>query len=131
MVREVAGLVHAQLREYDFLARYAGDEFVAIVNDATVVQVEELRERIEKIVSDFSIDIRAQGRARVGISVGSAVYGIDGETLDQLLVAADQAMYRAKSTHKSGVFRAANKQAPSAKTPGEGRDGRLVTTAIN
>jgi diguanylate cyclase (GGDEF)-like protein/putative nucleotidyltransferase with HDIG domain len=131
MLREVAGLVHAQLREYDFLARYAGDEFVAIVNDATVAQVEELRERIERTVSDFSIEVRAQGRARVGISVGSAVYGVDGETLDQLLVAADQAMYRAKSTHKTGVFRAATKPASSPKTASERADGPLITAAIN
>jgi diguanylate cyclase (GGDEF)-like protein/putative nucleotidyltransferase with HDIG domain len=131
MLREVAGLVHAQLREYDFLARYAGDEFVAIVNDANVAQVEELRERIERIVSDFSIDVRGQGRARVGISVGSAVFGVDGETLDQLLVAADQAMYRAKSTHKAGVFRAVRKQPTSRKTATERADGPLVTTAIN
>jgi diguanylate cyclase (GGDEF)-like protein/putative nucleotidyltransferase with HDIG domain len=131
MLREVAGLVHAQLREYDFLARYAGDEFVAIVNDATVEQVEELRERIEKIVSGFSIDVRSQGLARVGISVGSAVYGVDGETLDQLLVAADQAMYRAKSTHKTGIFGASNKQPASSKSATERRDGALVTAAIN
>ncbi len=131
MLREVAGIVHAQLREYDFLARYAGDEFVAIVNDATVQQVEELRERIERTVSDFSINIRAQGRARVGISVGSAVFGVDGETLDQLLVAADQAMYRAKSTHKTGVFGAASKKSSSAKGAAELSDGPLVTTAIN
>ncbi len=131
MLREVAGLVHAQLREYDFLARYAGDEFVAIVNDATVEQVEDLRERIEKTVSGFSIDVRSQGRARVGISVGSAVYGADGETLDQLLVAADQAMYRAKSTHKTGLFRAANQPPGSAKASAERPDGPLVTTAIN
>jgi diguanylate cyclase (GGDEF)-like protein/putative nucleotidyltransferase with HDIG domain len=131
MLREVAGLVHAQLREYDFLARYAGDEFVAIVNDATVEQVEELRERIERTVSDFSIDVRAQGRARVGISVGSAVYGVDGETLDQLLVAADQAMYRAKSTHKTGPLRAARKQITSSNATAERASGPLVTTAIN
>jgi diguanylate cyclase (GGDEF)-like protein len=131
MLREVAGLVHAQLREYDFLARYAGDEFVAIVNDATVQQVEELRERIERTVSDFSINIRAQGRARVGISVGSAVFGVDGETLDQLLVAADQAMYRAKSTHKTGVFHAASKKSSSSKPAAELPDDPLVTTAIN
>jgi diguanylate cyclase (GGDEF)-like protein/putative nucleotidyltransferase with HDIG domain len=131
MLREVASLVHAQLREYDFLARYAGDEFVAIVNDATVEQVEELRERIERAVSAFSIEVRGQGRARVGISVGSSVYGTDGETLDQLLVAADQAMYRAKSTHKTGIFRAARKQASSSKTTMERADGPLVTTAIN
>jgi diguanylate cyclase (GGDEF)-like protein/putative nucleotidyltransferase with HDIG domain len=131
MLREVAALVNAQLREYDFLARYAGDEFVAIVNDATVTQVEELRERIEKAVSAFYIDVRAQGRARVGISVGSAVFGSDGETLDQLLVAADQAMYRAKSTHKTDLFRAGHKQSSPSNQAPEHPDGPLVTTAIN
>lgn len=130
MLREVAGLVHAQLREYDFLARYAGDEFVAIVPDTAFEQVEELRERIERAVSGFSIEVRAQGRARVGISVGSAVYGVDGETLDQLLVAADQAMYRAKSTHKTGLFRGAKLESTSSKSATE-RPGGLATTAIN
>jgi diguanylate cyclase (GGDEF)-like protein/putative nucleotidyltransferase with HDIG domain len=132
MLREVAGLVHAQLREYDFLARYAGDEFVAIVPDTAAEQVEELRERIEKVVAGFSIDVRAQGRARVGISVGSAVFGVDGETLDQLLVAADQAMYRAKSTHKTSLFRSANLETSSSKAAAEPpREGPLVTIAIN
>jgi len=64
MLREVAALVHAQLREYDFLARYAGDEFVAIVPDLAGPQVDELRERIERVVSGFSINVRAQGKAR-------------------------------------------------------------------
>src|SRR5205807_5371610 len=58
LLREVAGLVHAQLREYDFLARYAGDEFVALVPDVPLDQVEELGERIERSVSDFSIEVR-------------------------------------------------------------------------
>jgi diguanylate cyclase (GGDEF)-like protein/putative nucleotidyltransferase with HDIG domain len=131
MLREVAGLVQAQLREYDFLARYAGDEFVAIVNDATVQQVEELRERIEKTVLNFSIEVRGQGRAHVGISVGSSVFGVEGETLDQLLVAADQAMYRTKATHKTGIFRTANKNLTAPKAATEHTDGQLVTTAIN
>src|SRR6266446_3727550 len=132
MLREVAALVQAQLREYDFLARYAGDEFVAIVPDMAVDQVDELRERIERIVSAFSIEVRAQGRARVGISLGSAVFGIDGETLDQLVIAADQAMYRAKSEHKTGFFRTANVDSSSSKPLSEHRtESRLVTTAIN
>ncbi|HXI25570.1 MAG TPA: sensor domain-containing diguanylate cyclase, partial [Pyrinomonadaceae bacterium] len=104
MLREVAGLVHGQLREYDFLARYAGDEFIAIVPDVAAEHVEELRERIERAVANFSIEVRGQGRARVGISVGWAVYGSDGETLDQLVIAADEAMYRAKSSHKAIIF---------------------------
>jgi diguanylate cyclase (GGDEF)-like protein len=104
MLREVAGLVQSQLREYDFLARYAGDEFIAIIPDVAAKHVEELRERIERTVSSFSIEVRGQGRARVGISVGSAVYGSDGATLDQLVMAADEAMYRAKSSHKAIIF---------------------------
>jgi diguanylate cyclase (GGDEF)-like protein/putative nucleotidyltransferase with HDIG domain len=100
MLREMARIIQGQLREYDFLARYAGDEFVAIVQELVGDQVEDLKQRIETAVSEFSLKIRSGGHARVGISVGTATYGEDGETLDQMLVAADQAMYRAKSTHK-------------------------------
>jgi len=132
MLREVASLVHAQFREYDFLARYAGDEFVAIVPDVAADQVEELRERIERTVSDFSIEIRSKGRARVGISVGSALFGTDGETLDQLVIAADQAMYQAKSTHKASVFRPPKapeeKKRPALDRPAE---DHLIATSVN
>ncbi|MGH9871036.1 MAG: bifunctional diguanylate cyclase/phosphohydrolase [Pyrinomonadaceae bacterium] len=100
MLREMARIIQAQLREYDFLARYAGDEFVAIVQELGENQVEDLKQRIETAVSEFSLHVRGGAKARVGISVGTSTYGADGETLDQLLVAADQAMYRAKSGHK-------------------------------
>ena len=100
MLREMGRIIQTQLREYDFLARYAGDEFVAIVQELVGNQVEDLRYRIETAVKEYSLHVRGVGQARVGISVGTATYGIEGETLDQLLVAADQAMYRAKSGHK-------------------------------
>jgi diguanylate cyclase (GGDEF)-like protein len=100
MLREVAAIVQSQLREYDFLARYAGDEFVALVQEVVGVQVEELCTRIESAVSQFSLPVGRNGTARVGISVGTATFGADGETLDQLLNAADDQMYRMKSTHR-------------------------------
>lgn len=100
MLREMARILQAQLREYDFLARYAGDEFVAIVHDLPDEQVAEFHERIEHAVTNFSLHVRGSSRAHVGISVGTATYGADGETLDQLLITADQAMYSAKSEHK-------------------------------
>jgi diguanylate cyclase (GGDEF)-like protein/putative nucleotidyltransferase with HDIG domain len=132
MLREVANLVHAQFREYDFLARYAGDEFVAIVPDVAADQVEELRERIERTVSDFSIEIRAKGRARVGISVGSAVFGTDGETLDQLVIAADLAMYQAKSNHKARILPTASAQKEQGKpSPDRPAADHLITASVN
>src|SRR6266550_1787754 len=67
MLREMARIIQAQLREYDSLARYAGDEFVAIVQELEGNQVEELCSRIETAVSEFSLHVRGRGRARVGI----------------------------------------------------------------
>jgi len=135
MLREVAAIVHAQLREYDFLARYAGDEFVALVQDLSPAQIEELCERIETAVSSFSLHVRGDLRTRVGISVGAAVYGTDGENLDQLLMSADQAMYRAKSAHKlSGPLPAVTDiirpDAPS-EIAEEVRGESLTSTSIN
>lgn len=100
MLREVAHLISGQLREYDFLARYGGDEFVALVQEVVGAQVEELCTRIESAVSKFSMSVGRNRFARVGISVGTATFGIDGETLDQLVAHADNEMYRVKSTHK-------------------------------
>jgi diguanylate cyclase (GGDEF)-like protein/putative nucleotidyltransferase with HDIG domain len=135
MLRDVADLIQSQLREYDFLARYAGDEFVALLPDLTAPQVEELCERIERVVSSFSLTVHAETRARVGISIGASVFGVDGETLDQLLISADQAMYRAKSAHKSGSLSAPPAVELTAEMVVEPRPELtpqdLITTAIN
>jgi len=126
MLREVARIIQEQLREYDFLARYAGDEFVAIVQEVEDSQVDELRLRIESAVSSFSMHVRGDQRARVGISVGTATFDTDGDTLDQLLIHADQAMYRVKSDHKF------NRSAAVAKdTVAQTQNDQLTSTAVN
>src|SRR5256886_9233095 len=88
MLREMARIIQSQLREYDFLARYAGDEFVAIVQDLSNEQTNELRERIERAVSRFSLHVRGDKHAHVGISIGSGSYGAHGTPPDPPLLAA-------------------------------------------
>jgi diguanylate cyclase (GGDEF)-like protein/putative nucleotidyltransferase with HDIG domain len=100
MLREVANIIASQLREYDFLARYGGDEFVALVQEVVGSQVDELCLRIENAVSKFSLMVGRNRFARVGISIGTATFSVDGETLDQLVIAADEKMYRMKSDHR-------------------------------
>jgi diguanylate cyclase (GGDEF)-like protein len=129
MLREVAHLLQTQLREYDFLARYAGDEFVAIVQEIDQEQVDELRERIEQTVTRFALPVRPGHFARVGISVGSATFGMNGETLDQLLIAADEAMYGVKSAHKER--RRPHSPAKIVEEPVEIPTDKLASTAIN
>ncbi len=101
LLKEVSKVMRGQLRDYDFLARYAGDEFVIIAPETCREDVEELCRRIEKAVFDFTLPIDGgESFARVGISVGAACYPRQGETLDQIIVAADKAMYAAKSSRR-------------------------------
>ena len=100
LLREIGRVLQAQLREYDFLARYAGDEFVALVQDVDEDGMAELRERIARAVQDFRLHVRGERHARVGISIGTAAFTTHGETLDQLLIVADAAMYSQKADHR-------------------------------
>jgi diguanylate cyclase (GGDEF)-like protein len=133
MLREVGRIIQGQLREYDFLARYAGDEFVAVVQELAGDKVEDLRGRIETAVSEFAFQVRAGSEARVGISLGTATYGVEGETLDQLLVAADQAMYRAKSSHKLDKVsgRKISESAETKESLLEINTGNLASVSVN
>src|SRR5689334_17178327 len=54
MLKEIGRIISSQLRDYDFLARYAGDEFVAIVPNAKPEDVTDLCARIESAVNSFA-----------------------------------------------------------------------------
>lgn len=101
MLREVSAVIRGQLRDYDFLARYGGDEFVALIPDTDFEYVKDLCRRIEKAVSSFEMRFGEEEFASVGISVGSASFPKDGEQFNDLIVVADKAMYRAKAGNKS------------------------------
>lgn len=132
MLREISNVLNSHMREYDFLARYAGDEFVAIVQDLDLVQMAELRRRIERAVNGFSLHVRGNASARVGISIGAARFPSDGETLDSLLMAADAAMYNQKAQHKKGVPSATETDDDISAAASVVLDnGDLASTAIN
>lgn len=100
LLREISKVMRTQLREYDFLARYAGDEFVAIIPDTSSDGIQELCQRLEKAVLGFKLAIGDGRFTGVGVSLGSASYPKNGETLDQIIVLADKLMYSAKARHK-------------------------------
>jgi diguanylate cyclase (GGDEF)-like protein/putative nucleotidyltransferase with HDIG domain len=100
LLHEIAQVMRGQLREYDFLARYAGDEFVAIIPDTTSEGMQELCHRMEKAILNFQLPLEHGKFARVGASIGSACYPKDGDTIDQIIISADQKMYSVKAAHK-------------------------------
>jgi len=103
MLRAVSGVINDQLREYDFLARYGGDEFVAIITETEVENLSSLHDRITRAVIDLKLQVEGGNYAQVGISLGSASYPDHGETLDSLIEAADKAMYIEKEANRRRV----------------------------
>ena len=101
VLREIGKVIREQLREYDFLARYGGDEFVALIPETTNVDVMDLRRRIEQAVCDFKLPVDDDKFASVGVSLGSAGYPAQGETFNQMIIAADKEMYERKSSRKN------------------------------
>ena len=100
MLREISLVIREQLREYDFLARYGGDEFVALVPETEPGDVEDMCRRIEKAVRDFKLPVGEGKTASVGVSLGASGYPQEGETFDQMIVAADKVMYERKMSRK-------------------------------
>jgi diguanylate cyclase (GGDEF)-like protein len=91
----LADILRIHSREIDVAARYGGDEFVLILPETGVDSALHVAARISNRLRSDSED------PALSVSTGVAVYPADGQTLDELLVAADRALYRDKASPKS------------------------------
>src|SRR5262249_26680362 len=98
-LKEIAALLTAQVRSFDFLVRYAGDEFV-ILAQAVPEEVPNIARRLQQTIDNHEFSCTRAGKP-IGVSIGYACYGIDGNTLDELLLTADRGMYSNKFDRKS------------------------------
>ena len=84
-------------RDTDLVARLGGDEFAIIQSD--VQQPEEAAALAQRLVEVLRLPFDLGGQlATIGTSVGIALAGQAGTTIDELLRSADIALYRAKAT---------------------------------
>jgi len=97
---EVSGVLKSEMRESDVIARYGGDEFVAVLPGATQKDAAALTERVLSAMQDFRFVVGPGEVLPVGISLGWACCPEDGDDSERLLKTADQAMYRDKAAHR-------------------------------
>jgi diguanylate cyclase (GGDEF)-like protein/putative nucleotidyltransferase with HDIG domain len=100
ILRRTSHLIRRKLRLGDTLIRYAGDEFVAVLHQATRAAVDDLKARLQNAVDGFAHEVRPGRVARVGISIGFATLGTDGFDISELMEVADQNMYQDKLARK-------------------------------
>jgi len=110
-LQEVALRMKRQLRGVDMLARLGGDEFAVLLPRVrNRAKVEEIAQRLDRSFEEpFPIEgLVLHGSASVGI----ALYPEDGVTKDDLLSAADAAMYVAKKTRRRIETKVSDQQEP-------------------
>jgi diguanylate cyclase (GGDEF)-like protein len=98
MLRDVAAVLTAGLRDSDIVARYGGDEFVLLLPGADAGQATAVAKRIMNAVHARRTDI-GNGR-QVGITLSMGVATCDSRSrfssVQELLAAADAALYHSK-----------------------------------
>ena len=94
----VAGrVIGANLRKMDVAARYGGDEFILLLPHASAQDAKVVAQRIhEQYRAAVASLLRSSDAATMSIGVGSRL-GDDPTCADQLVAAADAALYRAKA----------------------------------
>ena len=100
VLRQVSSLFHQQLRKIDVVCRYGGEEFGILLTQTDAHHALNVAEKLRKLVASWQFP----GVARtVTISAGAAAFPDHGTTRDELVKAADAALYAAKQAGRNRV----------------------------
>ncbi len=101
LLQYAARRLQQHLRSSDFIARFGGDEFVAILPSVTSQQ--EIGIVAEKLIEALASPFSVHGhQCRIGVSIGVGLFPDCASTVDGLVQLADHAMYTAKLNGKNG-----------------------------
>jgi diguanylate cyclase (GGDEF)-like protein/PAS domain S-box-containing protein len=105
ILQQFANALSANIRPYDFLGRHGGEEFIVCLpntdREQAVIVAERMRRAVEALTIQVdTIDEKIKLTASFGVA--SPISGFE-ESIDSLIMQADSAMYKAKSTGRNRV----------------------------
>ena len=94
VLRAVARALRRVVRDSDYAVRYGGEEFLVVLTNSTVDGAMRVAQALQSAVAELRAPTTVP--SRVTASIGVAVFPDHGQELDDVVLAADQAMYQAK-----------------------------------
>jgi diguanylate cyclase (GGDEF)-like protein len=113
VLRQVATTLQTLLRRTDLIGRYGGEEFLLLHPQSTASGATALAERIRQAVAALRVETPA-GPIGVTVSLGVAEYDRQMESPEDLIAAADRALYAAKRAGRNRVVVASATAASAA-----------------
>jgi diguanylate cyclase (GGDEF)-like protein len=115
VLRSIGEVLGSGVRQIDLAARYGGEEFVVLVPESDLTGATQLAKRLRLAVSKARTELPDGKLLKVTASFGVAAKG-DLSSAEQLIAAADDALYEAKRAGKNRVVAAGAEPAePKAK----------------
>jgi diguanylate cyclase (GGDEF)-like protein len=103
VLKEVAARLVRSVRTYDLVGRYGGEEFLVLLSNTSLTEIERRAQRLCAVVQETPVSFQPVN-LRVTISIGVTVAPADRDVLaDRLLHTADLALYQAKRHGRNRV----------------------------
>jgi len=103
LLREVGSLLSRKSRVGDIACRFGGEEFVLIYPEAEPEIAVQLAQQLREAIHGLHLQHFGRPLGQVSASLGLAFFPVHGNTADQLLRAADKALYVAKAAGRNRV----------------------------
>ncbi|WP_410599793.1 MFS transporter [Amycolatopsis sp. lyj-90] len=102
VLREIAQVIVGNVRSYDISARFGGEEFVVLLPNADTAASVDVADRVCEAVRRMELNGELGG-LRLSVSIGVAAYPAAGDSITDVLVAADNVLFAAKDAGRDRV----------------------------
>jgi diguanylate cyclase (GGDEF)-like protein/PAS domain S-box-containing protein len=114
LLKEVAGAIKGRVRAGDLACRYGGEEFALILSEVDSEGTLKCAESIRDAIKHLSLHHRGQTLGTITVSAGIATYPAHGDNSEDLIRAADEALYQAKKAGRDCIIVYENLESNSA-----------------